>query len=162
MKAPPWKRALLRATNRSPAGTIAPRCRSISSGCVSAAESIVETITPSGSSSGGVRSKRRGAGLATGVSAAGSKASRSRPEMSVNSQPGRPLKLGSSRVWARLAARWRRSVRTGAAALPNRALHLELDQAVHLHRVLHRQLLGDRLDESVDDQLGGLLLGDAV
>src|ERR1700749_1971380 len=54
-------------------------------------------------------------------------APRSRSERSVNSQPGRPLKLGSSSpAWSVLA---------------NRALHLELDQAVHFHRVLHRELL---------------------
>ena len=46
--------------------------------------------------------------------------------------------------------------------LANRTLHLQLDQPVHLDRVLHRQLLDDRLDEAVDDQLRGLLLGDAV
>src|SRR3954462_474792 len=62
---------------------------------------------------------------------------------SVNSQPGRPLKVGSS----------------SAVTSANGALHLELDEAVHLHRVLHRQLLDDRLDEAVDDQLAGLLLG---
>src|SRR5215208_7356775 len=42
------------------------------------------------------------------------------------------------------------------------ALHLELDQAVQLDRVLHRQLLGHRLDEAVDDHRGGLLLGEAT
>src|SRR3954469_737243 len=62
---------------------------------------------------------------------------------SVNSQPGRPLKVGSS----------------SAVTSANGALHLELDEAVHLDRVLHRQLLDDRLDEAVDDQLAGLLLG---
>jgi hypothetical protein len=46
------------------------------------------------------------------------------------------------------------------AELANRALHLQLDQAVHLDRVLHWQFL-DRLDEAVDDQLG-LLLTNAV
>src|SRR6185369_14677046 len=40
----------------------------------------------------------------------------------------------------------------------DRALHLQLDQAVQLDRVLHRQLFGDRLDEPVDDHLRGLLL----
>src|SRR3954464_737224 len=63
---------------------------------------------------------------------------------SVNSQPGRPLKVGSS----------------SAVTSANGALHLELDEAVHLDRVLHRELLDDRLDEAVDDQLAGLLLGD--
>src|SRR5688572_31787494 len=75
----------------------------------------------------------------------GSNASRSSFEMSVNSQPGMPLNWGSSSV-----------------ALPNRALHLQLDQAVHLDRVLHRQLLRDRLDEAVHDQLGRLLLVEAA
>jgi len=48
------------------------------------------------------------------------------------------------------------------AELANGALHLQLDQAVHLDGVLHRELLDDRLDEAVDDQLRGLLLVDAV
>src|SRR3954469_1338092 len=65
---------------------------------------------------------------------------------SVNSQPGRPLKVGSS----------------SAVTSANGALHLELDEAVHLDRVLHRQLLDDRLDEAVDDQLARLLLGEAA
>src|SRR5438270_1105687 len=78
--------------------------------------------------------------------------------MSVNSQPGLPLNWGSSSVFASSAARSLRS----ASKLANRALHLELDQAVHLNRVLHRELLGDRLDEAVHDQLRRLLLGDAV
>src|SRR3954451_24902067 len=67
--------------------------------------------------------------------------------MSVNSQPGTPLNEGSS---------------GRTVALANRALHLQLDQAVHLDRVLHRELLHDRLDEAVYDQLAGLLLADAV
>src|SRR5690242_18835865 len=70
----------------------------------------------------------------------------SKPLSSVNSQPVTPLNCGSSSV----------------SELANRTLHLELDEAVHLDRVLHRQLLDDRLDEAVDDQLGGLLLVDAV
>ena len=41
----------------------------------------------------------------------------------------------------------------GAGLLADRALHLQLDQPVHLDRVLHWELLDDRLDESVDDQL---------
>src|SRR3954466_15350697 len=67
---------------------------------------------------------------------------------SVNSQPGAPLNVGSS------------SSRQAGSA--NGAFHLQLDQAVHLDRVLHRELLDDRLDEAVDDELAGLLLGDAV
>ena len=49
-----------------------------------------------------------------------------------------------------------------AGPLADRALHLELDQAVHLDRVLHRELLDDRLDEAVDDQLRGVFFGDSV
>src|SRR5919201_4718265 len=73
-------------------------------------------------------------------------ASRSSLSIGVNSQPGTPRKVGSSGYAA-------------AVASANRTLHLQLDQAVHLDRVLHRQLLDDRLDEAVDDQLAGLLLG---
>ena len=40
--------------------------------------------------------------------------------------------------------------------------HLELDQAVQLDGVLHRQLLRDRLDEAVHDHRGRLLLGEAA
>src|SRR5205085_5904254 len=36
--------------------------------------------------------------------------------------------------------------------LAHTAGHLQLDQAVQLNRVLHREFLGDRLDEAVDDQ----------
>src|SRR5271165_1237166 len=50
----------------------------------------------------------------------------------------------------------------GVAALANGALHLQLDQPVHLDGVLHRELFDDRLDESVDDQLRGLFLADSV
>src|SRR5579871_1726513 len=46
------------------------------------------------------------------------------------------------------------SARAAACALANRALHLQLDQPVHLDRVLERQLLGDRLDEARDDHRG--------
>src|ERR687888_1085972 len=76
-------------------------------------------------------------------------ASRSSLSIGVNSQPGTPRNVGSSGYAA-------------AVASANRALHLQLDQPVHLHGVLHRQLLDDRLDESVDDELAGLVLGDAV
>src|SRR5436189_256455 len=40
--------------------------------------------------------------------------------------------------------------------LAHTAGHLQLDQAVQLNRVLHRQFLGDRLNEAVDDQRVGL------
>src|SRR6266446_1244228 len=48
------------------------------------------------------------------------------------------------------------------AALANRAFHLQLDQAVHLDRVLERQLLGDRLDEAADHHGRGLGLVQAA
>src|SRR4051794_68918 len=87
----------------------------------------------------------------------------SSPLRSVNSHPGVPLNDGSSSEAAAEAARSRRAARnSGTVALANRALHLELNEAVHLDRVLHRQLLDDRLDEAVHDQLAGLLLVDAV
>jgi hypothetical protein len=44
-----------------------------------------------------------------------------------------------------------KTARSGSATVVS--LHLQLDQAVHLDRVLHRELLDDRLDEAVDDQL---------
>src|SRR5262245_25711867 len=46
-----------------------------------------------------------------------------------------------------------------AFGLADRAFHLELDQAVELHRVLHRELAGDGLDEPVHDHRGGLCFG---
>src|SRR3954449_1750020 len=94
------------------------------------------------------RSKTRSAVSAAARSPmpAVSNAPRSNFESGVNSQPGAPLYWGSS----------------SSCQLPNGALHLELDQAVHLDRVLHRQLLDDRLDEAVDDELAGLFLRQPV
>ena len=43
--------------------------------------------------------------------------------------------------------------------LPDGSFHLELDEPVQLHRVLHGKLPGDRFDEAVDDHGGGLGLG---
>src|SRR5215207_808827 len=87
---------------------------------------------------------------------------------SVNSQP-LVFWLGRPSSFARAAPSRRRSVsQMGSAAAEaaadsaNRALHLQLDQAVHLDRVLHREFLSDRLDEAVDDHLGGLLLVQSV
>src|SRR6185436_5146714 len=45
-----------------------------------------------------------------------------------------------------------------STALADSAFHVELDQTRQLDRVLHRQRLGDRLDEAVDDHRGRLLL----
>src|SRR3972149_388822 len=39
------------------------------------------------------------------------------------------------------------------AVLADRTLHLQLDEAVELDGVLHRQLLDDRLDQAADDHL---------
>src|SRR5688572_1566570 len=131
----------------SPAGTCttAP-CAQLSRLRTVNASSLVTTVPssswPSSVSTFAAMSKIAGAASA---GAPGSNASRSSFEMSVNSQPGMPLNWGSSSV-----------------ALANRAFHLQLDQPVHLDGVLHRQLLRDRLDEAVHDQLGGLLLGDTV
>src|SRR5947209_16639897 len=112
---------------------------------------MLEMITPSGSSAAAGGSSTNSGSTPTAAlaacSLAGSYAARFSEEISVNSQPGRPLNDGSS---------------SEGAALANRTLHLQLDQPVHLDGVLHRELLGDRLDEAVDDQLRGLLLGDAV
>src|SRR5215217_8402567 len=96
----------------------------------------------------GVSSSNSGSAPPPSPSVTGAKASSESEPRSVNSQPGRPLNCGSS---------------SGAGTTSaNGALHLELDQAVHLDRVLHRQLLDDRLDEAVDDQLRRLLLGDTA
>src|SRR5215212_8185257 len=97
------------------------------------------TVAPSGSSKTGSTSAGTPA-VAVGYAVS------SKPLSSVNSQPVTPLNCGSSSV----------------SQLANGALHLKLDQAVHLDRVLHRELLDDRLDEPVDDQLRGLFLVDAV
>src|SRR6266536_2069520 len=44
--------------------------------------------------------------------------------------------------------------------LADGAFHLQLDEAVHLDRVLERQLLRDRLDEAGHHHRGGLRLGE--
>ena len=46
--------------------------------------------------------------------------------------------------------------------LPDRPFHLQLDQPIHLDRVLHRQFLDHRLDEAGDDHGAGLVLGQAA
>ena len=53
--------------------------------------------------------------------------------------------------------------RDGAfSPLPDTAFHLELDQSVHLDRVLHRQFLRERLDEAHDDHLRRFGFGQAA
>ncbi len=47
-------------------------------------------------------------------------------------------------------------------ALAHAAGHLQLDQAVQLNRVLHGKLLGDRLNEAIDDQRVGFGLVQAT
>src|SRR5687768_6225629 len=49
-----------------------------------------------------------------------------------------------------------------AGGSADRLDHLELNQAIQLDGVLHRQLLRDRLDEAVHDHRGRLLLGEAA
>src|SRR4051812_25087922 len=91
-------------------------------------------------------------------------ASRSSLSIGVNSQPGVPRNVGSSMAPIAATARSRRAVSQSGevTALANASLHLELDEAVHLDRVLHRELLDDRLDEAVDDQLRRLFLAESV
>src|SRR4051795_5451815 len=96
----------------------------------------------------GVSSSSSGSASPPSPSTTGVKASSASEPSSVNSQPGRPLNVGSSSA--------------AGATSANGALHLQLDEAVHLDGVLHRQLLDDRLDEAVDDELGRLVLGQAV
>src|SRR5215208_1210746 len=160
------------------AETIVPRYGSTSSGCSRAASANDMTTGPSATASPGSLAPStctRPIGSASSNSAAGSaisasagapaKASRSNLPRSVNSQPAAPLKRGRSSVPLKEAARSRRAASHSGScrvASANGALHLELDEAVHLDRVLHRQLLDDRLDEAVDDQLARLLLGEAA
>src|SRR3954462_12910320 len=73
-------------------------------------------------------------------------ASRSSLSIGVNSQPGVSRNVGSSMAPIAATARSRRAVSQSGevTALANASLHLELDEAVHLDRVLHRELLDDR------------------
>src|SRR4051794_2956621 len=182
--APPVQPASFMAVNTSwPASTTVPRCCSTSSGWVSQASVSGSTRTPSSVPPSSTRPStwprcRAPSGASSSVStrstaeaspspgAAATKEARSSFAMSVNSQPARPLKRGRSSSAAARAASLRRAFSQPgsltAASSANGALHLELDEAVHLHRVLHRELLYDRLDEAVDDQLAGLVLRDSA
>src|SRR3954452_9923455 len=182
-KPPPVQPASFNAPRTSSLLTIVPRCSRTRSACVSTASVSGRTSTPSSVPGSSTRpstwpsviapsgasssvSTRSTADASPSPGAAAVKAARSSLPMSVNSQPARPLKRGRSSSAAVRAASPRRAFsqpgsRT-AASSANGALHLELDEAVHLHRVLHRELLDDRLDEPVDDQLAGLVLRDAA
>src|SRR5437764_534828 len=151
--------ASLRATNGSSTEIREPkRSRTTSPSVPAAAASGITTGGPSAESTPGVRPPI--------TPSEGSYASSSSPERSVNSHPFCfCVGSGSSRAkeapFRRLSTSHSGSaVATGALA--NRSFHLELDQPVHLHRVLHRELLGDRLDEAIHDHLRGLLLVEAV
>src|SRR3954447_9674493 len=182
--APPVQPASLSAVNTSwSAATTCPRCCSTSSGCDSTASVSGSTTAPSSVPPSSTRpstwprwmapsgasssvSTRSTADASPSPGDAAANAPRSSLPRSVNSHPARPLKRGRSSSAARRADPERRSFshpgsRT-AASSANGALHLELDEAVHLHRVLHRELLDDRLDEAVDDELSGLVLRDAA
>src|SRR3954465_10396150 len=182
--APPVHPASFKAVKTSwPASTTVPRCCSTSSVWLSQASVSGSTSRPSSTPPSSTRpstwprwmapsgasssvSPRSTAEASPSPGAAAVKAARSSFARSVNSHPARPLKRGRSSSAALRAASLRRAFsqpgsRT-AASSANGALHLELDEAVHLHRVLHRELLDDRLDEAVDDQLAGLGLRDAA
>ena len=68
------------------------------------------------------------------------------------------VSTGARNVEVRFAA-W--TLRSGAGSADG-ADHLQLNEAVELDCVLHRQLLGDRLDEAVDDHRCRLVLGEAA
>src|SRR6478752_2259976 len=119
----------------------------------------------SGMTTGGPSSESVPCETPVTVPPAGAWESRSRPDRSVNSQPlsfavGRSSSDASAAPFRRRSASHSGSVVAAGAAGPlaNRALHLQLDEAVHLDRVLHRKLLRDGLDEAVHDHLRGLLL----
>src|SRR3954467_9038672 len=124
------------------------------SGYRSAASTSGMTIGPSteGSSEVAVTAPSKSKSDVASPPGAAGWASRSSLSIGVNSQPGVPRNLGSSMASSAATARSRRAVSQSGEviALANGALHLELDEAVHLDRVLHRELLDDRLDEAVD------------
>ena len=68
---------------------------------------------------------------------------------------GRPGSLTAARQPGGLRHRLHLS-RGPSISPPHGSFHLELDQPVHLDRVLQRQLLGDRLDEARHHHRGGL------
>src|SRR5438128_1949586 len=106
----------------------------------------------SGMTTGGPSAESVPCAMPSTVPEAGANESRSSPERSVNSQP-LSFAVGSSSSRAKEAPSRRLSTSQSGSvavtALANRAFHLQLDQAVHLDRVLHRELLRDRLDEAI-------------
>src|SRR3954452_20670243 len=162
----------------SSAGTIVPRYGSTTSGCSAAATPSALTITPSALASPASElpstwvsdtpsgaSKSSSGTVSSASAGAAPKRPRSKAPRSVNSHPVVPLKRGRSSPSLKEAARSRRAASHSGSCnttSANGALHLQLDQPVHLDRVLHRELLDDRLDEAVDDQLARLLLGEAA
>src|SRR4030095_6538169 len=137
---------------------------------------VLSILTPRGPSSGMLRTASACSRADGSASAGTSNSSSTSSERSVNSQPfvfwlGRASSVASAaallgrRSWRarpRWGGRWAGqsgSAAAGAAAdSANRALHLQLDQAVHLNRVLHRELLGDVLAVPVDRPLWGFHL----
>src|SRR3954452_2776230 len=160
----------------SSAGTIVPRYGSTTSGCSAAATPSALTITPSALASPASElpstwvsdtpsgaSKSSSGTVSSASAGAAPKRPRSKAPRSVNSHPVVPLKRGRSSPSLKEAARSRRAASHSGwcnTTSANGALHLQLDQPVHLDRVLHRELLDDRLDEAVDEQLRRLFLGD--
>src|SRR5436853_3313178 len=68
----------------------------------------------------------------------------------------------STRITMTMIAMTTGSIFLSSPVLADGALHLELDQAVELERVLQRQLLGDGLDEAAHDHRGRLHLVQAA
>src|SRR3982074_2868749 len=71
--------------------------------------------------------------------------------------PSTTTEATSRRWWRATQAATRPGV---AGWLADAPFHLQLDQPVELHGVLHRQFLREGLDEAVDDHRHRLLLGD--
>src|SRR4051812_40275131 len=109
--------------------------------------------------------------LPTRLSSRGSTRSTVTPSgasMSTTTLPSPPSTNGSNRPRSRRVGVNRqassRPVGTGKSVmgLSDRAFHLQLDQAVELEGVLHRQLTCDRLDEATHDHGHRLVLGHAT
>src|SRR5690606_17422465 len=101
-------------------------------------------LSSRGRAASGVWSSRTGASTPAGGGASSWRAvggwAGSRPGRTTRSHPPTPIRAASA----------------------DRALHVQRDQPVQLDGVLHRQLLGDRLDEAADDHRLGFGLLDAA